>query len=222
MGRSTIINISKLGECVVDNSTIKNWFPTLFIWSLMMKSTCHFGLFTHNSTLISNFPFPLIISSPIFWLFKFPTLNPIALLHFILQPFAAAAMGSSQDIYQAILANDQVSLSREFSEKHDEESSNQLEKILSAGDLPAVERLRKATLIEMRLLFFLAAPAVAVYMINYLMSMSTQIFAGHLGNLELAAASLGNTGIQIFAYGLMVLFFFFSLTVFGSLMSWSA
>lgn len=128
-------------------------------------------------------------------------------------------MGSSQDIYQAILANDQVSLSREFSEKHDEESSNQLEKILSAGDLPAVERLRKATLIEMRLLFFLAAPAVAVYMINYLMSMSTQIFAGHLGNLELAAASLGNTGIQIFAYGLMVLFFFFSLTVFRSLMS---
>lgn len=41
-------------------------------------------------------------------------------------------------------------------------------------------------------------------MINYLMSMSTQIFSGHLGNLELAAASLGNTGIQIFAYGLML------------------
>ncbi|CDP11781.1 unnamed protein product [Coffea canephora] len=34
--------------------------------------------------------------------------------------------------------------------------------------------------------------------------MSTQIFSGHLGNLELAAASLGNTGIQIFAYGLML------------------
>ncbi|XP_020256851.1 protein DETOXIFICATION 40-like [Asparagus officinalis] len=41
-------------------------------------------------------------------------------------------------------------------------------------------------------------------MINYVMSMSTQIFSGHLGNLELAAASLGNTGIQIFAYGLML------------------
>lgn len=41
-------------------------------------------------------------------------------------------------------------------------------------------------------------------MINYLMSMSTQIFSGHLGNLELAAASLGNTGIQVFAYGLML------------------
>lgn len=34
--------------------------------------------------------------------------------------------------------------------------------------------------------------------------MSTQIFSGHLGNLELAAASLGNTGIQVFAYGLML------------------
>ncbi|XP_045803868.1 protein DETOXIFICATION 40-like [Trifolium pratense] len=36
------------------------------------------------------------------------------------------------------------------------------------------------------------------------MSMSTQILSGHLGTLELAAASLGNTGIQIFAYGLML------------------
>ncbi|EMS53434.1 Protein TRANSPARENT TESTA 12 [Triticum urartu] len=55
----------------------------------------------------------------------------------------------------------------------------------------------------MRMLVRLAAPAVLVYMINYLMSMSTQIFSGHLGTLELAAASLGNTGIQVFAYGLM-------------------
>jgi hypothetical protein len=61
-----------------------------------------------------------------------------------------------------------------------------------------------ASVVEMRLLVRLAAPAVLVYMINYLMSMSTQIFSGHLGTLELAAASLGNTGNQVFAYGLMV------------------
>ncbi|XBI83068.1 hypothetical protein VPH35_091623 [Triticum aestivum] len=61
-----------------------------------------------------------------------------------------------------------------------------------------------ATAVEMRMLVRLAAPAVLVYMINYLMSMSTQIFSGHLGTLELAAASLGNTGIQVFAYGLML------------------
>jgi multidrug resistance protein, MATE family len=45
---------------------------------------------------------------------------------------------------------------------------------------------------------------LAVYMINYVMSMSTQIFCGQLGNLEAAFASLGNTGIQVFAYVLMV------------------
>ncbi|CAN4083798.1 unnamed protein product [Withania somnifera] len=34
--------------------------------------------------------------------------------------------------------------------------------------------------------------------------MSTQIFSGQLGNLQLAAASLGNQGIQLCAYGLML------------------
>lgn len=90
-------------------------------------------------------------------------------------------------------------------ESFNESSSNgDLERILSDTEQPLLQRLRQATWIELKLLFYLAAPAVAVYMINYLMSMSTQIFSGHLGNLELAAASLGNTGIQIFAYGLMV------------------
>lgn len=67
-----------------------------------------------------------------------------------------------------------------------------------------MERYSRATWIEIKLLFYLAAPAVFVYIINYAMSTSTQIFSGHLGNLELAAASLGNNGIQVFAYGLMV------------------
>ena len=84
------------------------------------------------------------------------------------------------------------------------ETSRQLESILSDTRLPFCQRLLAATSTESKLLFRLAGPAVAVYMINYLMSMSTQIFAGHLGNLELAAASLGNTGVQMFAYGLMV------------------
>ncbi|WZY84201.1 hypothetical protein YC2023_030585 [Brassica napus] len=85
-----------------------------------------------------------------------------------------------------------------------ESSNGELERVLSDLETPLFLRLRKATMIESKLLFKLAAPAVIVYMINYLMSMSTQIFSGHLGNLELAAASLGNTGIQVFAYGLML------------------
>lgn len=94
----------------------------------------------------------------------------------------------------------------ELSGKFTNESSNggDLERILSDTEKPLLQRLRLATWIELKLLFYLAAPAVAVYMINYFMSMSTQIISGHLGNLELAAASLGNTGIQIFAYGLML------------------
>ncbi|CAK8535526.1 unnamed protein product [Lathyrus sativus] len=84
------------------------------------------------------------------------------------------------------------------------ESDGELERVLSDTTVPYFRRIRSATWIELKLLFFLAAPAVFVYLINYVMSMSTQIFSGHLGNLELAAASLGNTGIQIFAYGLML------------------
>ncbi|XP_072957447.1 protein DETOXIFICATION 40-like [Typha angustifolia] len=82
--------------------------------------------------------------------------------------------------------------------------TGRLESVLTDTSVPWTQRIWSATTIEMKLLLSLAAPAVMVYMINYLMSMSTQIFSGHLGNLELAAASLGNTGIQIFAYGLML------------------
>ncbi|KAL6330368.1 hypothetical protein AAG906_040297 [Vitis piasezkii] len=78
---------------------------------------------------------------------------------------------------------------RPLSSERRPETSGQLESILSDTRLPFCQRLLAATWTELKLLFRLAGPAVAVYMINYLMSMSTQIFAGHLGNLELAAAS---------------------------------
>ncbi|CAK9145748.1 unnamed protein product [Ilex paraguariensis] len=114
-------------------------------------------------------------------------------------------MGTSQDgIYQPMLQNNPPSLLPQSSGNQNEFSSGQLESILADREVPFLRRLGPATWIELKLLFHLAAPAVAVYMINYLMSMSTQIFSGHLGNLELAAASLGNNGIQMFAYGLML------------------
>lgn len=86
-------------------------------------------------------------------------------------------------------------------------ASSELEEVLSDSQLPYFQRIRSAFWIEFQLLFLLAAPAVAVYMINNAMSMSTRIFSGQLGNLQLAAASLGNQGIQLCAYGLMVLLF---------------
>jgi MATE family multidrug resistance protein len=83
--------------------------------------------------------------------------------------------------------------------------SSALEDVLSNTQLSHFRRLRSATWVELKTLFRLAAPAVVVYLLNNVTSMSTQIFCGHLGNLQLAAVSLGNNGIQIFAYGLMVI-----------------
>lgn len=83
-------------------------------------------------------------------------------------------------------------------------SSLELEKVLSDTDLAWAARYKKATWMELKLLFKLAAPAVLMYLINISMSLSTRIFAGHLGNLEFAAACLGNQGIQLFAYGFLV------------------
>ena len=84
------------------------------------------------------------------------------------------------------------------------EGSRELEAILADASKPWAWRAWEGARLELPLLLRVALPAVAVYMINFVMSMSTQIFCGQLGNLELAAASLGNTGIQSLAYGLMV------------------
>ncbi|KAK4709991.1 hypothetical protein R3W88_004504 [Solanum pinnatisectum] len=85
-----------------------------------------------------------------------------------------------------------------------EQISSELEEILSDTSLSRIQRFRRASVIELRNLFRLAAPAIIVYLLNNVTSMSTQIFCGHLGNLELAAASLGNSGIQLLAYGVML------------------
>ncbi|KAL6207114.1 hypothetical protein ACLB2K_024359 [Fragaria x ananassa] len=109
---------------------------------------------------------------------------------------------SHEELHQPILGSEPAYESL-ASASHGEESSS-LEKVLSDTQLPYFKRLRLATWIELKLLFRLAAPAVFVYVVNNTMSVSTRVFAGHLGNLELAAASLGNSGIQLFAYGLML------------------
>ncbi|GKE97228.1 hypothetical protein Tco_1582083, partial [Tanacetum coccineum] len=82
--------------------------------------------------------------------------------------------------------------------------SVELERVLSDTETPFMRRLGLASKIEHNLLFKLAAPSVMVYLINNAMSLSTRIFSGQLGNLELAAVLVGNSGIQLFAYGLMV------------------
>ncbi|VFQ96230.1 unnamed protein product [Cuscuta campestris] len=82
--------------------------------------------------------------------------------------------------------------------------SSELEEALSDRSFSKLGRLRRAAGVELGNLFRLAAPAIVVYLLNNVTSMSTQIFCGHLGNLQLAAVSLGNSGIQLLAYGVMV------------------
>lgn len=117
------------------------------------------------------------------------------------------ASRDDDDLHQPILGSDQaqpLQPAEPISSGVHGGVDARLEKVLSDTHLPCLHRLRLATFIELKLLFRLAAPAVFVYLINNFMSLSTRVFAGHLGNLELAAASLGNSGIQLFAYGLML------------------
>ncbi|KAE9452706.1 hypothetical protein C3L33_15391, partial [Rhododendron williamsianum] len=111
---------------------------------------------------------------------------------------------STDELHQPILQPNPPPPSEPPSAAATYQPSSELEKVLSSTHLPLFKRLRLAIWIELRLLFRLAGPAVMVYLVNNSMSVSTRIFCGHLGNLELAAASLGNQGIQLFAYGLMV------------------
>ncbi|KAJ3670444.1 hypothetical protein LUZ60_010768 [Juncus effusus] len=90
------------------------------------------------------------------------------------------------------------------SSKDSNGASDRLESILSDSHSSFLHRIRSAFIIEMQLMMPLAVPAVMVYMLISVMSVASQMFCGHLGNLELAASSLGNNGIQVFAYGLML------------------
>ncbi|EPS61219.1 hypothetical protein M569_13580, partial [Genlisea aurea] len=85
-----------------------------------------------------------------------------------------------------------------------EEVSSDLEDALSNTAVPQWRRLERAVRIELRILSRLAGPAVISYLLGNVISTSTQIFCGHIGNLELAASSLGNNGVQLLAYGVML------------------
>ncbi|KAK4857718.1 hypothetical protein QYF36_005026 [Acer negundo] len=113
-------------------------------------------------------------------------------------------MESREELHRPILSSMQPPLPAADSSHLNEVKSRVLEEVLSDTQLPYFKRLQKASWIELKHLFPLAAPAVLVYLINNAMSLSTRVFCGHLGNLELAAASLGNSGIQLLAYGLML------------------
>ncbi|KAG2542879.1 hypothetical protein PVAP13_9NG814900 [Panicum virgatum] len=57
---------------------------------------------------------------------------------------------------------------------------------------------------ESRKLWEIVGPAIFSRIATYSMNVITQAFAGHLGDLELAAISIANTVVVGFNYGLMV------------------
>ncbi|KAF2540611.1 hypothetical protein F2Q68_00031712 [Brassica cretica] len=95
-------------------------------------------------------------------------------------------------------------LHRSFIESSKSFIDYRLETVLTDRELPYLRRIYLAMMIEMKFLFYLAAPAILVYVINNGMSILTRIFAGHVGSTELAAASLGNSGFNLFTYGLLL------------------
>ena len=115
-------------------------------------------------------------------------------------------MATSSDDNRIIYAEDEsyqpiLHAKRSFSA---DTVSSELEDILCNRELSRSQRILRATWVELKILFPLAAPAIVVYLLNFFVSISTQMFCGHLGNLELAAASLGNNGIQGLVFGVMV------------------
>uniref|UniRef100_A0A0C9RWW2 Protein DETOXIFICATION n=1 Tax=Wollemia nobilis TaxID=56998 RepID=A0A0C9RWW2_9CONI len=84
-----------------------------------------------------------------------------------------------------------------------EEESIFMEQLLSQERIPWSGIVR-AALMESKKLWILSWAAVIVSIFNFMLSAISQMFAGHLGELELAGASIANVGIQGLAYGIML------------------
>jgi len=65
-------------------------------------------------------------------------------------------------------------------------------------------RLCSSVWAESRKLWVIVGPAIFSRIATYSMNVITQAFAGHLGDLELAAISIANTVVVGFNFGLMV------------------
>lgn len=59
---------------------------------------------------------------------------------------------------------------------------------------------------ESRLLWILSGSSIVIYVCNYMLCFTTLMFAGQLGTIELAGASISSVGIQGLAFGIMVYF----------------
>lgn len=85
-------------------------------------------------------------------------------------------------------------------------SNNELEEI----EVPVLEddsadqRLARKVWVESKKLWHIVGPSIFSRLATYSMSVVTIAFAGHLGDLELAAISIANNVIVAFNFGLLV------------------
>ncbi|KAL3514232.1 hypothetical protein ACH5RR_026949 [Cinchona calisaya] len=64
--------------------------------------------------------------------------------------------------------------------------------------------LKTRVLIELKKLWQVAGPAIITRIANYSSSLVSQVFAGHLGDVELASISIANNVIFAFSFGLLL------------------
>ncbi|KAF5199013.1 Detoxification-like protein, partial [Thalictrum thalictroides] len=99
--------------------------------------------------------------------------------------------------------------------REDEEISNQVLKqcgssfdsyLIADGDIEPINNASdffREFLVESKKLWFLAGPAIFTSICQYSLGAITQVFAGQVGTLELAAASVENSVIAGFTFGVM-------------------
>ncbi|KAH9303385.1 hypothetical protein KI387_014968, partial [Taxus chinensis] len=85
-----------------------------------------------------------------------------------------------------------------------DEASTHVTNIAPKEDKIECSNASKPLLSESKKLWLFSGPAILVMVFNFLLSVVSQMFAGHLGELELAGASIANVGIQGFAYAVLI------------------
>ncbi|XP_058071529.1 protein DETOXIFICATION 41-like [Magnolia sinica] len=82
-------------------------------------------------------------------------------------------------------------------------SSDEIEGLLGREPVP-IRSMIWAAAWESKVLWTLSGASIIVSIFNFMLSLVTQMFSGHLGALKLAGASIANVGIQGLAYGIML------------------
>lgn len=76
--------------------------------------------------------------------------------------------------------------------------------LTGGGGEESEKGLKRRVWIESKKLWHVAGPSIFSRITSFSMNIVTAAFAGHLGDLELASISIGNTVIVGFSFGLLV------------------